>query len=62
MIRSRDHFCLRFSYFYGIKMRRVLPGRLMVGHLVLVQGIEVRVLAGQHEKYKISPCSYRANS
>ncbi len=31
---------------------KLLPDRLMVGHLVLVQGIEVRVLVGQHERIK----------
>ncbi|MFM2424417.1 MAG: hypothetical protein RLZZ70_808 [Candidatus Parcubacteria bacterium] len=29
------------------KCAHILPDRLMVGHLVLVQGIEVRVLVGQ---------------
>ena len=29
-------------------LQHALPDRLMVGHMVLVHGIEVRVLVGQH--------------
>ena len=32
---------------FGVCQRHVLPGRLMAGHLVLVQAVGVRILPGQ---------------